>query len=254
MTSNRNPPRDPSKDRRLARNGGVLVLASTALVLMIGLWEDGGKTGDQAVYVDKLAGNLPTACKGITRFTSPEPVVVGDIWSEERCNRVLSQIATNTQYGLLDCIAAPMSQNTFDALTDHAHNFGVHATCTSRAAGLIDAGRLEEGCNALSTRPDGSPAWSYVGTRFYAGLQRRRKAETALCLTLDSRPIAPEVAAELAEPLPVITLPASPTVVPLAPEAAAPVAAAPVALAPPAAPDEAPFYVRWWRRLSGGGA
>jgi len=32
------------------------------------------------VYADKLAGGLPTVCKGITKWASPYPVVVGERW------------------------------------------------------------------------------------------------------------------------------------------------------------------------------
>jgi GH24 family phage-related lysozyme (muramidase) len=177
---------NPAADRRLARNGGVLVLASAALLAFLGNWENGpGKTDTvqaRTVYADKLAKGLPTACGGITEFTTSEPVIVGDVWSVERCNRVMREVVTKTQYGILDCISAPMTQNTFDAMSSMAHNVGITGACGSRAAGLIDAGRLEEGCRAISLTPEGKPNWSIASGKFVPGLFNRRQAETVLCL------------------------------------------------------------------------
>lgn len=177
----------PQLDPRLARNGGILVLASAALVAFIANWEnarDAAGNTDTAVYADRLAKGLPTVgCYGITKHVTKEPVVVGDVWSHERCQRVLGEALQNPQYGLLNCIKAPMTQNTFDALSSFAWNVGITAACGSRAAGLIDAGMLAAGCRALSTTPDGKPNWSYANGKFVQGLFNRRKSETTLCLT-----------------------------------------------------------------------
>lgn len=174
----------PNLDPRLAGAGGALVLASAALVAFLGNWEG----TDGRVVADALAGGLPTACGGITKHTSPYPVIVGDFWSPEKCREVLGRVASGEQLSLLKCVTAPdLTQNEFDALTSHAHNFGVAATCASRAVGLINAGRKAEGCHAISTGPKGEPVWSYVkkpdGTLlFVKGLANRRHAEEALCL------------------------------------------------------------------------
>lgn len=178
--------RDPSRDKRLARNGGVLVLASAALIAFVGTWEDArNKDGsvNTTVYADRLAKGLPTVgCYGITKHVTDEPVIVGDVWSKERCERVLGEAMKNPQYGLLNCISYKMSQNTFDAMSSFAWNVGITGACGSRAAALIDQGRLVEGCNAISRTPDGKPNWSNAGGKFVQGLYNRRKAETALCL------------------------------------------------------------------------
>jgi hypothetical protein len=55
--------------------------------------------------------------------------------------------------------------------------------------GLINAGRLLDGCNALAHAPDcKTPVWSYVtkpdGTKqFVRGLYNRRLAERDMCLS-----------------------------------------------------------------------
>ncbi|PNA07160.1 MULTISPECIES: lysozyme [unclassified Pseudomonas] len=164
---------------------GVIALASTPLVIFLGTWEGNGQN---TVYADKLAGGLPTVCKGITRFTSPYPVVVGDYWSPAKCAEVEQLVIRKTQLQLAECITNPsVGQNTFDALTSHGHNFGVTSTCASRAVALINAGRIAEGCKALAWAPDGkTPVWAFVTDakgqkRFVPGLHNRRLAEFRLC-------------------------------------------------------------------------
>jgi len=178
--------------------GAPLVLASAGLMGFLYNWEP-DKSAPGRVYADMLAGGLPTVCKGITKHVSPYPVVLGDVWSEERCDEVERMVTERSQLKLLDCIKVRVSQNTFDALSSHGHNFGVPTTCASKALGLINAGRLAEGCRSLAYTPNGQPNWSLVKTgrmlpngqpeyRFVQGLHNRRKAEMALC----NKPDAPQ--------------------------------------------------------------
>lgn len=163
---------------------GAIVVASAGLLAFLGTWEG---EGQNTVYPDKLARGLPTVCKGITRHTSPYPVVVGDYWSEERCEEVELLVVEKDQLKLADCITNPdVTQNTFDALSSHAHNFGVATTCKSRAVGLINSGNIPAGCRALAWGSDGRPVWAYTtdakGNKvFVRGLHRRRLAEAELC-------------------------------------------------------------------------
>jgi GH24 family phage-related lysozyme (muramidase) len=166
---------------------GALVLVSATLTAFLGTWEG---TGQNVVYPDKLASGLPTVCMGITRHTSPSPVVVGDYWSAARCTEVEALVVSKGQLALADCLTnQAISQNTFDALSSHGHNVGTPSTCASRAVSLINAGRIAEGCRALAWAPDGkTPVWAYVtdarGKKvFVPGLHNRRLAEMRLCLT-----------------------------------------------------------------------
>ena len=164
---------------------GAIALASATLMTFLGTWEG---TGQNAVYADKLAGGLPTVCKGITRHTSPVPVIVGDFWSDARCAEVEQLVVEKGQLALADCLTNPrINQNTFDALSSHGHNVGYPSTCASRAVGLINAGRIAEGCKALAWGADGRPVWAYVtdaqGKKvFVPGLHNRRRAEAGLCI------------------------------------------------------------------------
>lgn len=172
--------------RTVTKFGAVLTLGSAGLMMFLDRWETDHRAPGR-VYADKLANNIPTVCKGITRHVSPYPVIVGDWWSPERCAEVEHMVTQRTQLKLLDCFKVRINQHQFDAFTSHAHNFGIGATCASRAMGLTNAGRPVDGCAALSHTPDGSPVWSYVtdskGDKvFVRGLYNRRRAETALCL------------------------------------------------------------------------
>lgn len=164
---------------------GTIALVSASLLGFLGRWEG---EGQNVVYADKLARGLPTVCKGITHHTSPYPVVIGDFWSDARCDEVEQLVIENNQLQLADCITnQQVGQNTFDALSSHAHNFGVPTTCASRAVSLINAGRIAEGCKAMAWAPDGkTPVWAFVtdaqgGKQFVPGLHARRVAEAELC-------------------------------------------------------------------------
>ena len=164
---------------------GAIALASASLVAFLGKWEG---EGQHVVYADTLARGLPTVCKGITRYTSPFPVVVGDYWSPARCAEVEQLVVEKGQLALADCLTNQrIGQDTFDALSSHGHNVGMPSTCASRAVGLINAGRIAEGCNALAWAADGkTPVWAYVtdaqGRKtFVPGLHARRLAEAKLC-------------------------------------------------------------------------
>lgn len=159
---------------------GAIALASPFFMDFLGRWEG---RGQYVVYADKLAGGLPTVCKGITRWTSPYPVIVGERWSAEKCAEVERKVTIETQTKLARCITNfDITQNVFDALTSHAHNVGVNGTCGSRAVRLINAGNIKGGCDALAHGTNRQPVWSYAGGKFVRGLYNRRLAERELCL------------------------------------------------------------------------
>lgn len=159
---------------------GAIALASPFLMDFLGRWE--GR--EYVVYADKLAGGLPTVCKGITKWTSPYPVIVGQRWSAEKCNEVERRVTIETQTKLARCVTNQnITQNVFDALTSHAHNVGVGSTCGSRAVRLINAGQIIAGCDAIAHGTNGRPVWSYADGKFVRGLYNRRLDERKLCLT-----------------------------------------------------------------------
>jgi GH24 family phage-related lysozyme (muramidase) len=161
--------------------GTGLVLGSMALVSFIGKWEDGGQKAPYTVYADKLANGLPTGCNGITKYVADEPVVVGDVWSREKCDRITSAALAKVQKQLLPCFKINPPQSVFDAATSHAWNFGAGRTCSSSAMQAWNAGQWELGCRRLLVEDNGKLTWVYAGGKFYRGLANRRADEMAFC-------------------------------------------------------------------------
>lgn len=195
------PNKSPPRGRRAAAWLGVvgavsaaggLIVADPKLLDFLSLWEDGGKT-IKVVYADKLAGGLPTACNGLTNFTSRKPVVVGEEWTEEECAAEKNYVVTGSQTRLIECFEIKPPQGVFNAFSSHGHNFGEGTTCESSSMKAWNAGYAETACRLLAFKPDGKPNWSSVKTgkrlpdgrpemRFVQGLQNRRIAEMQMCL------------------------------------------------------------------------
>ena len=163
-----------------------LVLASAGLMAFLARWE--GKA-EYTVYADKLAGGLPTVCKGLTRHITDTPIIVGQKWSAEKCAAEEERAVTKVQFALLKCFTRVPPQSVFDAATSHAWNLGVSATCGSTAMKAWNRGQWALGCQRIYVSDDGRPVWSYV-TRynqgraekvFVQGLANRRQAEYRLC-------------------------------------------------------------------------
>src|SRR5699024_4059434 len=160
--------------------GGSAVLgASPHLHDFLRKWEG----VEYVAYADKLAGGVPTVCAGITNAVNPpRKVVVGERWTSEECNVAEEKIMLEIQTQLAKCITHPIRQSTFVALTSHAWILGWPNTCSSQSVSLIKQGRIKEGCNLLSTNPDGRPNWSNSGGSFIKGLFNRLLSEREPCL------------------------------------------------------------------------
>src|SRR5699024_4082119 len=160
--------------------GGSAVLgASPHLHDFLRKWEG----VEYIAYADMLAGGVPTVCAGITDAVNPPRiVVVGERWTGEECKVAEENIMLEIQRQLAKCITHPVPQSTFDALTSHAWNLGWPRTCKSQSAKLINQGKIKEGCELLSNKPDGRPNWSYSSGSFIQGLFNRRLSERELCL------------------------------------------------------------------------
>lgn len=160
--------------------GAPLIPHSDQLMDFLLKWE--GR--ENVVYADKIAGGLPTVCSGITKYTSPYPVIVGEYWPNSKCDDVEKQIVKEIQTNLALCLTRPVPQGVFDALSSHAFNNGYPKTCTSQTVQTINkGGSLSVACDLIAYKPNGSPNWSFSYGRFIQGLHNRRKAERyELCL------------------------------------------------------------------------
>ncbi len=171
--------------------GGVVVATSATVGAILAKWEPARDPG--LVYADKLASDLPTVCKGITRHVTTTPVVVGERWSPEQCAREEGAAIEALQLRLARCFTRLPPQSVFDMATSHAWNNGVGNTCASQAMAAWNAGDWALGCRRLGLSDTGKPVWSYVRTgrvlpdgkpemRFVQGLANRRADETRQCL------------------------------------------------------------------------
>jgi lysozyme len=134
-------------------------------------------------YLD-IAG-VPTACDGITAG-----VRMGQVYTEAQCGALLERELTRHAEGVMRCSPA-LRQAGRDwqrvAAVTHAYQFGIAAWCTSTAHDLIEAARIEDGCDVL-------PAWNKARRggvlRFSAGVQRRSQRRREYCRTgLDGAPV-----------------------------------------------------------------
>lgn len=181
----------PATGRRLPTimvAGVALLAASPTLMTFLGSWESGSRRV-LVVYADKLAGGLPTVCHGLTRHVTSTPIVVGERWTDERCEAEEQAAVQRVQQQLARCFKLPPSQTVFDMASSHAWNLGAAATCGSGAMAAWNRGEWELGCRRLARGDDGQLVWSFTssirdGKRVYTfvqGLANRRAAESATC-------------------------------------------------------------------------
>lgn len=157
-----------------------LVAASPFAVKFIGDWEG----ADQyKVYADSFANGLPTVCKGLTRHVTDTPIIVGEVWSKEKCEAEEKRAIVAVQSHLILCFNSHYPpQSVFDMATSHAWNVGYPSTCGSQAMKAWQQGGWELGCRRLQLSDSGRPVWSYAGGKLVKGLMNRRAAEHENCL------------------------------------------------------------------------
>ena len=145
-------------------------------------WES---SGDRVLvaYADKIAAGIPTVCNGLTRHVTTTPIIVGEKWTDEKCEAHESAVTHTVQRELAKCFTRLPPQSVFDAATSHAWNFGVRKTCGSTSMKLWNRGEWSLGCTRLAYTEKYKPNWSNVGSKFYQGLHNRRKDEMKLCLS-----------------------------------------------------------------------
>ena len=163
--------------------GPKLLLGTAAAVALIVAFEGGkDKDGSSVAYADKLAGGLPTVCAGLTRHVTKTPIVVGERWSAEKCQREESAAIAKVQVQLEKCFGPVPPQSVFDAATSFAWNVGVPAACKSGAMQYWQRGDWRTGCNRMARSLSGKRVWVLSGGKFRQGLANRRDYEARYCL------------------------------------------------------------------------
>lgn len=162
--------------------GASLLFSSPTVRDFIQKWESGNKRV-LTVYADKLAGGLPTVCNGLTRHVTTTPIIVGEKWTNEKCEIHEQAVTVTLQRELTTCFRRLPPQSVFDAATSHAWNFGVRKTCESTSMAMWNSGKWAYGCLLMAYTPEGKPNWSFVAKQYYPGLFNRRYDEMGLCLS-----------------------------------------------------------------------
>lgn len=168
--------------------GATLVAGSPFLMGFLQKWES-GKARVLVVYADRLAGGLPTVCNGLTPHVTKTPIIVGERWTDEKCEAEERAAVVSVQQRLATCFKRPPSQMVFDMATSHAWNLGPSATCGSGAMAAWNRGQWALGCQRIARGDDGTLVWSYTcktvaGQRqctFVQGLANRRADEAQTC-------------------------------------------------------------------------
>jgi len=170
--------------------GATLVAGSPYLMGFLQKWES-GKARVLVVYADHLAGDLPTVCNGLTPHVTKTPIIVGERWTDEKCEAEERAAVVAVQQRLALCFRRPPSQMVFDMATSHAWNLGAGATCSSGAMQAWNRGDWARGCQRLARGDDGRVVWSFVRAgknadgsprfKFVQGLANRRAEEAKTC-------------------------------------------------------------------------
>ena len=125
-------------------------------------------------YMD-IAG-IPTVCAGIT---GPE-VVWGKTYSNTECRKLLEKHIQIHAKHVQDAVTHPIAPQTRAALISFSYNVGGSAMRKSTAVRLINQGKIEQGCKALSLWNKATINGKKVVVK---GLVNRRNEEIKLCLS-----------------------------------------------------------------------
>ena len=88
---------------------GVLLLGGSPFLMdFLSKWESSGRTV-LTVYADRLAGGLPTVCDGLTRHVTSTPIIVGQVWTLEKCQAETQAAVIKVQRQLAGCFRRPPS-------------------------------------------------------------------------------------------------------------------------------------------------
>lgn len=145
-----------------AKIAGGVVAAAVALVAA---WE--GRS--LIAYVDPVG--IPTICEGYTHG-----VRLGDVATSEQCDAYTQQ-EVKAALAVVDASTLrQLPDSVRVALTSFVYNVGPGAYKGSTLLRKLRAGDLVGACRQL-------PRWVYAGGKKLRGLERRRAAEMAICLS-----------------------------------------------------------------------
>ena len=142
--------------------GAVLALAAPLIMHFEGK--------ENATYVDPVG--IATICYGHTATARP-----GMVLTDEECHALLDRDMRLAIQGVAECVDddVVLEPIQWAALTSWTYNVGIGNACRSTLLRRINAGEPASAWCGELTR------WVYAGGRKLKGLERRRKAEKAVC-------------------------------------------------------------------------
>ena len=119
-------------------------------------------------YADPVG--IPTICAGETHG-----VKLGDVATPDECRDMTAAQAQASIAAVQAMLTHPQPDTRLGALADLEYNIGQTAFRHSSTLRFINAGQIQQGCDAMRN-------WKYAGGKVWPGLVRRREAERRLCL------------------------------------------------------------------------
>jgi lysozyme len=162
----------------MARRGATWVVVATTL---IGTWEG----MSLVAYPDRLAGNIPTVCAGVTRSEIPD-LKAGDRYTRSECDAIVAKALPVYDAGIRKCIKVPMSQDLEGMTVSLAYNIGIRAVCKSTFVKKVNE-RDPNACDYM--------LWfDKASGKYVQGLANRRADEHRYCVRgLTAAPAEPVI-------------------------------------------------------------
>ena len=117
---------------------------------------------------------------GTVRYPNGKEVMPGDTCTKEEAEKYLMHELEEKARGVSKLVTVPLNQDQTDAILSMVYNIGLHAFETSTLLGYINLSRFAD-ASAQFLR------WTKANGKVLPGLERRRKCESALFLSLDWR-------------------------------------------------------------------
>lgn len=169
----------------MVRRGATWVVVAGTL---IGTWEG----MSLVAYPDRLAGNIPTVCAGVTRSEIPN-LQVGDRYTRAECDQIVAKALPVYDAGIRKCIHVPISQDMEGMMVSLAYNIGVGAVCRSTFVKHLNA-KDPDACDYMLV-------FNKASGHYVQGLANRRADEYRYCVR--------GLVADVAQPAPVTPPPAA---------------------------------------------
>ena len=115
---------------------------------------------------------------GSTLYPNGKEVMPGDTCTKEEAEKYLMHELEEKARGVSKLVTVPLNQDQFDSLCTFTYNTGLHAFETSTLLGFINLSKFADAASQFLR-------WTKANGKVLPGLERRRKAESALFLSLD---------------------------------------------------------------------